>query len=155
MEFDKKMRHQQGICLGMFLMFVLQCVLHMFRPEIFSSGSLCISPFRSGRNLACHELSSCWQSQVVQLYVQPLVAKEWYFTTSATAFHDPGNRVTCLATKKCAHHFKNWIPECYRWLKDCFLYPALVHYVETQLSQHLALRLYPIMKSSQDVSCHP
>ena len=94
-----------------------------FAPEIFSSGSLCISPFRSGRNLACHELSSCcscWQSQVVQLYVQPLEAKEWYFTTSATAFHDPGNRVTCLATKKCAHHFKNWIPECYRRLKDCF-----------------------------------
>ena len=29
-----------------------------FAPEIFSSGSLCISPFRSGRNLACHELSA-------------------------------------------------------------------------------------------------
>ena len=61
LEFDKQLHHQKGICLGMFLIFVS----HMFRPhfEIFSSGSLRISPSRGGRNLACHDalklLSSC------------------------------------------------------------------------------------------------
>lgn len=35
MEFDKKMHHQQGICLGMFLIFVLQCFTHVLPPRSF------------------------------------------------------------------------------------------------------------------------
>ena len=75
-----------------------------------ASGPLCLPPFGSGRALAqghqlrmhTNFLPSRWRyyADIYLFYflffLDCLLSKEWYFTTSAAAFHDPNNRVPCF-----------------------------------------------------------
>ena len=145
MEFDKELHYQHGTCLGMFLMFVSN--MFPILSRFFHQALFVYRHIEVAETWPVTMLSSCWRhwSQVVQLYLpsgkprsgisppQPL-----HFMTQVTEWPALQQQNVHIISE---FEFQNPIEGLWRIV---FLYPALVHYMETSLSQHLALRMCPI-----------